>query len=205
MKTKVLMQRELFNGTISQDSSNGFFSATDLFKVGNSWRYANKLQPVKMTDIVQQKGMKEFIETLKEQVGEEVYISGRGRSKHTWVHPYLFIDMALTINPKLRIKVYQWIYDQLIKYRNDSGDSYKKMTGAVFMTISNKSKFTETIQKIAKRIKVECDVKDWQTATEGQLKLRDKIHEYVSVFSDIIRDTENLIDVAIEKAKTECR
>jgi hypothetical protein len=32
----------------------------------------------------------------------------------------------------LKIEVYSWLFDKLIKYRNNSGDSYKKMAGALF-------------------------------------------------------------------------
>jgi len=202
MKTAVKMKRKFLNSEITQNSKTGFFSATDLFREGNLFRLQNRLQPLKMTDWLQQKNVKEFIASLQESFGI-VKISGRGRGNHTWVHPYLFIDMALAINPKLKIKVYEWIYDSLIKYRNDSGDSYKKMTGALYLTISNKSQFRDTIIDIAKKIKIECNVTDWQKASEGQLQLRDKIHEYIALLSDILRNINNLVDVAIKKAKDE--
>ncbi len=144
--------------------------------------------------------VKEFILSLSEMYGK-VKINSTGKNRDTWVHPYLFIDMALAINPKLKIKVYEWIYDSLIKYRNESGDSYKKMTGALYISLSNKSTFRDVIISVAKKIKIECDVIDWQEANEAQLKLRDKIHEYISLLSDIIRDVDNLVDVAILKAR----
>ena len=94
-------------------------------RVGNKWRINNSLQPVDMNDWFNNKSTKEFIITLEKEFGI-VKISGRGRGTNTWVHPYLFIDLALALNTELKIKVYAWIYDSLIKYRNDSGDSYKK-------------------------------------------------------------------------------
>jgi hypothetical protein len=200
MKTNVIMKRELFSEEIGQRSDNDFFSATDLVRAGNAWRVANKMQPFNMNDWFNQKSTKDFIQELEKQFGV-VKISGRGRGHYTWVHPFLFIDMALAISPKLKIETYQWLYDKLIEYRNLSGDSYKKLAGALKAIETNQSKLTEHIKEAANKIKLACDVKDWQTATEAQLKMRDKIHDYVWVMSDIIKDRETLLNVAIKKAK----
>lgn len=203
MKTNVLMKRQIFDSEISQRSDNEFFSATDLVRAGNKWRTINGLDFFNMSEWFRQKNTKEFIEMLESQIAEKAIISGRGRGHHTWVHPYIFIDMALAISPGLKLTVYKWIHDYLIRYRNQSGDNYKKMAGALYLTIENKSNFKQEIMDIASRIKSECQVIDWQTATENQLKLRDKIQEYISIFSDIIRDRENLLDISIKKAKSE--
>ena len=56
-----------------------------------------------------------------------------GRGQHLWVHPLLFIDMALWLNPKLKLEVYEWLFDKLLMYRNDSGDSFKRMCGAFLL------------------------------------------------------------------------
>jgi len=200
MKTAVIMKRKFFNGEIRQNSKTGFFSATDLVKEGNIWRAQNGLSSFKMSEWLRQKGTLDFITEL-ERDGEKAKISGRGRGSSTWVHPYLFIDMALAINPKLKVEVYKWIYDELLKFRNTSGDSYKKMTGALYLAMSNKSKFKETVQYFAFTIRKECGVNNWQEATEQQLELRDKIHEYIALFSDIIREEKNLLNVSIKRAK----
>lgn len=200
MKTTVIMKRQLLDGEVSQNNQTEFFSATDLVRVGNIWRLKNGLKPFDLTIWFRTDGTRQFMAELENQFGE-VKISARGRGSHTWVHPYLFIDLALAINPKLKIDVYRWIYDSLIKYRNDSGDSYKKMTGALYITINNKSEFKNEIILFANKIKKECGISDWQKATAEDLKLRDKIHEYVALFSDIIRDRETLLSVAIKKAR----
>jgi len=201
MKTPVLMKRDFLDGYVQQNSKTDYFSATDLILYGNEWRAKNNIPVFNQATFFQTKSTKLFIQTLEKDIGSPCKINSKGKNSHTWVHPYLFIDMALAINPKLKLKVYSWIYDSLIKYRNDSGDSYKKMTGALYLSISNKSEFRDLIIDVANRIKKECKVTDWETATEKQLELRDKIHEYISVFSDIIRDKENLVDIAIKKAK----
>jgi len=202
MKTEVIMKRELFGNEISQSSQSGYFSATDLIRAGNKWRIDNGKEYFDLNVWMQNKSTKEFIAELEKQFGQ-VKINSKGKGHHTWVHPYLFIDIALAISPQLKIEVYKWITDELLKYRNDSGDSYKKMAGALYISISNKSEFRNVLIEYATRIKYECKVEDWQIATEKQLKYRDKIHEYISIFSDIIREKNNLIDIAIKKARQE--
>jgi len=42
-------------------------------------------------------------------------------------------------------------------------------------------------------------VRDWQEATEGQLKLRDKIHDNVSLLCDIV-PCDDAVRIGIKKA-----
>ena len=201
METAVVMKRTLFNCEISQNSKTEYFSATDLLKAGNKWRAENGLSILNIEDWKKNKQSQDFMRELESSEGKLIYLPGRGRGVHTWVHPFIFIDIALWINPKLKIEVYKWLYDSLIKYRNQSGDSYKKMCGALYLTSSNKSYYQNEIQDIALKIKQACVVSDWQQATEHQLKLRDKIHDYIALFSDIIHTRDALVSVAIQKAR----
>jgi len=203
MNTEVIMKRKLFDGEISQKHKSTYLSATDLLKVGNNWRILNKLSPIKFNDWKKTKQTLDFIEALEKELGEKVIISGRGRGNHTWVHPYIFIDLALTISPKLKIEVYKWLYDELLKYRNDSGDSYKKMAGALYANASNKSNFHRGMSLTANLIKNACNVKDWQNANETQLKMRDRIHENIALLCDVLKDNNQAIRIGITKALNE--
>lgn len=200
MQTEVIMQRELFGMSIAQKSKSEFFSATDLVRAGNKWRIANSLSPFDSTAYFRQKGTQEFIAELESKFGK-IKISGNGRGNHTWVHPFLFIDIALAISPKLKIETYEWLFDNLIRYRNDSGDSYKKMCGALFTHSKCKSTFHANIPKLADIIRIECGVKDWQTATESQLKQRDRIHENIALLADVLSDNQKAIEYGILKAR----
>jgi hypothetical protein len=51
-------------------------------------------------------------------------------SDQVWMHPYLFLDFAMWINPKFKLAVVKFVYDQLIKQRNDAGDGYKILSSA---------------------------------------------------------------------------
>jgi hypothetical protein len=204
MKTEVIMKRELFGEEISQKSKSEFFSATDLIRAGNKWRVGNGLEIFIFSNWLQNKNTKEFMNFLSEEYGI-IKINSKGKNQHTWVHPFLFIKIALALNPKLEIKVYKWIYDELLKYRNNSGDSYKKMAGALFLNSKNKTCFYKEISLVAEKIKLECAVNDWQTAKEAQLKLRDKMHENISLLADVLRDNDQAVRIGIEKAKEESK
>jgi hypothetical protein len=199
MKTEVIMKRELFGSEISQQSQSEFFSATDLVRAGNYYRLNNKLPLFDLNMWLQSKGTKEFIEELETQFGK-VKINSKGKNQHTWVHPFLFIDIALAINPKFKVEVYSWIFDSLLKFRNNSGDSYKRMCGALYQNCGNKSNFHRGVSKTALMIQEACNVSDWQKATEDQLKLRDKIHDNIALLCDVLRDNNQAIRIGIIKA-----
>jgi hypothetical protein len=198
MKTEVIMNRKLFDSEISQQSLSGLFSATDLVMAGNKWRLKNNLPFFNMSVWMQSQSTKEFINLLENKYGQ-VKVNSKGKNSHTWVHPYLFIDMALAISPELKIEVYSWIYDHLLQYRNDSGDSYKKMAGALYDRYPNKAKFPRFIVGVAEKIKSACGVNDWQESSEKALKLRDKIHENIALLSDLL-PADDAIRIGIKKA-----
>jgi hypothetical protein len=199
MKTPVEMKRVLFDSKIRQHSQTGYFSANDLVTAGNRFRTLNRLPIVKLQDYLNKPATKEFISQLEKNIGDKAKKAQRGRYATTWIHPYLFIDLALLISPELKIEVYSWLFDELIRYRNDSGDSYKKMAGALWENCSNKSKFHEGIRTTAKMIKISIGVKDWESATEDQLRLRDKIHENIALLCDVLRDNNQAVKLGINK------
>jgi len=199
MKTAVYMERELFGTQIRQNSQTEFLNANDLVKAGNKFRALNGLPLFDFRTWMDSKTNKEFINEMSKQFGEVVQTT-RGANGSTWMHPYIFIDLALSIDPKLKIEVYGWLYDKLLKYRNDSGDSYKKMCGALYENCSNKSTYHRGVVATAQMIQKACNVSDWQTATEKQLKLRDKIHDNISLLCDVLRNNNQAIRIGIQKA-----
>ena len=199
MKTEVIMKRTTLGEIISQKSKSGFFSATELVMAGNRYRILNGLKPVNLNSYFKSSANKEFISELEAKYGK-VKTDGRGRGVNLWVHPLLFLDIALWIDPKMKVEVYEWLMDNLLKFRNESGDSYKRMTGALYSVAKNKHKFPQNIKLVARRIKAECGVKDWNEATEAQLKLRDNMHEFIAFACDMLKDANDAINVGIERA-----
>ncbi|MGB1292173.1 MAG: KilA-N domain-containing protein [Pseudoalteromonas sp.] len=200
MKTEVIMKRELWGCPISQRSKSEFFSATDLVKAGNKWRIGNDQELFSLKNWLQNKSTKEFMFELESEYGK-IKINSKGKNLHTWVHPLLFIDLALAISPKLKIEAYKWLYDSLLANRNDSGDSYKKMTGALFVNEKRKDLFPRRIKTLASKIKEICgNPKDWQTASQKQLELRNKVHENITLISNVLRDNDKAIAYGIREA-----
>lgn len=198
MKTEVQVKRDLFGMDITQSSKTKFFSSTDLVKAGNRWRLIKGMTPFNEKAWLKNKSTVEYIEELEKKYGKS-RIPARGRGNHTWVHPLLFIDMALAISPKLKIETYEWMFDHLIEFRNSSGDSYKEMCGNLFVRHSNKSTFHSYIQCVAKKIKQALMVIDWNRATEEQLKARDKIHNDIALLADVLNDNDQAVRLAIIK------
>lgn len=201
METEVIMSRQLSSCEVRQKSKSGFLCAYDLVAAGNKYRLLHDLPVFNFTAWLNKTETKEFVKALENDLKDKVIIKGKGKGNPTWLHPYLFIDLALAINPSFKVEVYKWLYDSLLKYRNDSGDSYKKMCGALYTTAQNKQAFPSEIKRLADKIKKECNVDDWEHATEQQLELRNKIHDNIALLSDIIQNRETLYSVAIKKAK----
>jgi hypothetical protein len=198
MKTEVEMKRELFGCEITQKSKSEFFSSTDLVRAGNTWRELAGLSPFNVTAWLNNKSTKEFIEEIKRKHGKAI-TKGRGKGHHTWVHPLLFIDMALAISPKLKIEVYEWLFDHLIKSRNDSGDSYKLMCGNLYVRHGHKKTFHKFISEIAIKIKHKCIVIDWQEATETQLDIRNEIHGNIALLADVLNNNDEAVRIALSR------
>ena len=203
MKTEVVLKRKFMGGEISQRSKSSMFSATDLVRIGNIKRKELGLSNFNLSQYLNSSQTKEFIEELQKD-NERVIIKGRGRKSNTWVHPLLFIDIALSLNPKFKVEVYKWLFDELVKSRNDSGESYKKMVGSLYNRLP-KREFPKKIQKLANHIKKVCEVEDWNKADEDKLKLRDKIHENIYLLSSVLTDPSEAVRLGVLNAKKDLK
>lgn len=126
MKTNVVMVRPMGNFSVSQRTKDGMFNATSLAK---QWSASNNRKDV--SDFLSLKTTKEFISALendeKAETGIVVSVTRGGNDKKnqgTWMSPLLFIDFAMWLNPSFKVQVLKFVYDQLIKERQDAGDGY---------------------------------------------------------------------------------
>ena len=156
MKTNADMVRPMGDLKVIQRTKDGMFNATDLLKQWNAMvlntqnsgyvkgaknqsvikpQNSGYLKPKDLDDFFAAKGVKDFIEALVEEEklnGENSpYLATRGKHGGTWMHPYLFIKFAMWLNPKFEVQVIKFIYDQMIKYRNEAGDAYRDMSSAI--------------------------------------------------------------------------
>ena len=199
MKTEVEMQRPFMGGHIRQKSKSQLFCSTDLIKIVNQKRKELNRHPFNFQQYLKGKSTQEFIKELQKE-NEKVIVSTKGRHGATWVHPYLLIDIALACDPKFKVNVYSWLYDQLLQYRNDSGDSYKSMCGHLYDNHNDKSRFHLWITKVAKYIKQICCVNNWDSANENQLKLRETIHDTIIDMSYVIKNNNQAVKLGCEIA-----
>ena len=140
MKTNQVLVRQMGQFQVEQRTKDGMFNATSLLKAWNSavnlnTQNSGDLKKKDMDDFFANKNVKEFIEALVDEEnlnGENSpYLSSRGKKGGTWMHPILFIKFAMWINPRFEVQVIKFVYDQLIKYRNDAGDAYRELSSAI--------------------------------------------------------------------------
>lgn len=120
---------------VIQRTSDGMFNATTLLK---AWNRSGNGSKKEMGDYFATKSTDEYITALLSEAeftdGNSPYVkskASRGDNAGTWMHPLLFIDFAMWLNPSFKVKVLRFVYDQLIQYRNDAGDTYREMASAI--------------------------------------------------------------------------
>ena len=126
------MERKMGNFIVTQRTKDGFFNATALLKQWNN----SSMSERKMDNYFVSDKTKEFISTIMERENlntpKMVYLKTRGKyNGGTWMHPLLFIDFAMWINPSFKYDVLKFVYDEMIKYRNEAGDAYRELGSAV--------------------------------------------------------------------------
>ena len=151
MKTNQTLTRAMGKFEVFQRTSDGFFNATALLK---QWNKDGKRKDI--DDFLGNKMTKEYItvieskENLNTQKSGDLKVvkSARGKNGGTWMHPFLFIDFAMWLNVEFKYDVIKFVYDQLIQYRNEAGDTYREMAVQI-ARISKKSDIPVNISSIA--------------------------------------------------------
>lgn len=77
--------------------------------------------------------------------------ASRGDNAGTWMHPVLFIDFAMWINPSFKYDVIKFVYDDMIRYRNLAGDSYKELASAISKIVP-KTFIPKAMQKVGEAL-----------------------------------------------------
>lgn len=140
MKTNQIMTRPMGDFHVEQRTKDGMFNATDLLKQWN----ASSGQQKDIAHYFENSSTEEFVNAL---ISEEnftsrnsVYVKSKARMDRgggTWMHPIMFIDFAMWLNPAFKVKVIKFVYDQMLKYRNDAGDAYRELSSAINSIVPN--------------------------------------------------------------------
>jgi hypothetical protein len=198
MQTEMILYRPILGGEVRQKHKTQALSATDLVKIGNKIRISRGEEPFDLSYYLSLKGTKEFMGEIESKYGWAKYAS-RGKNATTWVHPILFIDVALAISPALKLELYEWIMDTLCEFRDESGDSYKLMCGVLWVRSSNKKTFSEYVRDVAVQIKKVCHVEEWNKADSRQLEMRDAIHKDIAWLAEDLNNNQIAVEMVIRK------
>lgn len=227
MKGNVIMKssdRDLFGVTIRQQTKDSFVSVTDLQRAYEKarWQYGwsdRKVSDILNTEITRERVfhlLKErdfiksdwsaFMEMVKKEgltkvlKGLDVYkTTGRGENKMVMCDPYIWVLLAMELNPLLYAKVVIWITDTLIFDRIDAGTEYKPMNSAIksVVHIPDYSLYARTINE---RVFGEHKTGMRQLASSKELRLIADIEKfiiqaiknnYVSTEAQIIKAIKN--------------
>jgi hypothetical protein len=165
MESNIIMKskdRELFGIVIKQETKTGFLSVSELQKAYEVARWQYGWSDRKVADIMQTTEFKErvyyllhnqgviktnilgFMEMVENEgiakvlKGLAVYkTTGARQSKVTFANPYIWILIAMELNPMIYAAVVTWLTDTLIFDRIEAGDEFRPMNNAIKKIIPN--------------------------------------------------------------------
>jgi hypothetical protein len=165
MKSNIILQstdRDLFGITIRQNTKEQFLSVTDLQKAYEiaRWQYGwteRRISDILNYDITKERiyyllkerdiikaSLNVFMEMVKSEgitkvlKGLQVYkTTGRGESKQVMTDPYIWMLLAMEMNPMIYANVVVWLTDTLIFDRIEAGNEFKPMNMAISTIVKN--------------------------------------------------------------------
>lgn len=162
MKTSQVLTRKMGEFNVLQRTSDGYFDGNALL---NQWNAIPSNVRRKFSVFIDSPKTKEFVETIRKRESQcpnmdngdlqaIKEIKGRntknGKTKdQIWMHPFLFIDFAMWINPEFKYDVIKFVHDQMIEYRNEAGNSYKILASAISQIV-NREDMPKAMMSIAK-------------------------------------------------------
>lgn len=154
MKTNQIMIRQMGEFSVKQRTKDGFFNATELLK---QWNRVSGMKK-EVTKFLDLGSTSELVKIIMERedlhTQDSTYVksrASRGDNAGTWMHPVLFIDFAMWINPSFKYDVIKFVYDDMIRYRNLSGDSYKELASAISKIVP-KTFIPKAMQKVGEAL-----------------------------------------------------
>lgn len=206
MKTNVVMlspDRELFGIKIRQESKTGHLNLSDLqaayavAQIQHGWsqrdayeilRWATNAERVYY--ILEKRGLVKpgfhgFMEDVKEQGVTKLLkqagaykTTGRGDNKTTWCDPYIWVLVAMELNPMLYAQTVIWLTDGLILNRIEAGNMYRGLSMEVAkFKVADYSAVAKALNFVVFG-KHEAGIR--QTATVAQLKELASLEENMS-------------------------
>ena len=197
MKTNQILERDFFGGVVKQEHLTGYFCINDITIIANKYRKNQGLPEARWDKYISSKTTKEFFHALmNSENNADIIRTKRGRGGDTWVHPLILMDYMMWLSPEFKVKAYQWLYDNLPIYRDNGGESYKRLSGIV-QDKYTPAKTAMAMQQIAKNIKIFLQVDDWNKTTPEKNKQRDEIQKNLSMLLKANVEINEAFKVAI--------
>ena len=204
-ETSELLKSLVIN--IVQHGNRTMLCANDLHKIGNILREQKGLGQKQVGSYFGLASTQELIEEIQRSENldlSDVKISKRGKEGGTWLHPILFIDMAMWYSPELKVRVIKWAIEKKIIKQPPANQLFDEAVSALEQNFPGQSPtyiFSTIDHAISSACGVGTDEDKWQRATEQQLMLRDKIQENIVLLADVCLSVPECVNKSIEKAK----
>ncbi len=205
-----MLKRDFYESTVSQRSKDGFLNANDLVNYYNQTGDKKK----RIQHYLDNKQTAEFLEALVNESynnrnsgylknvdisATDAFInSTRGKNGGTWMHPLVFLDFALWLSPHFKVKIYQWVYDNLVVFRNMAGDYYKEMCKELLMSKVNTSALDYVREaNVLNKLVFDTVLKNQRNeAQEWQLDLMNRLQLYnIEMLKERITDDTRYINL----------
>lgn len=167
MKTNQEMIRKMGEFDVVQRTKDSFFDGGYLLR---QWNSIDENPRRRMAEFIDSPKTKEFLKALavdeshrsKSDIGENqllIKVSGRNTKDgktpdKVWMSPLLFIKFGMWINPAFEVKVLRFVYDELIKYRNEAGDAYKEMCSEIQSISPEGVSFQDIIRGVSRALNI---------------------------------------------------
>lgn len=170
METPQILERKFFDYVVRQNHKSQMFSATDLM---NIYKDLNPRSGKTLMQYFATATTQDFLEELiqRDRVSAaEVVVTTKGRNGVTWVHPYIMIDLAMWLDASFKVKVLDWVYDNLTMFRDMAGDEFKDLTATIKEVLQPEKHWAYTNEVRLLQGLVGVDSGSRNTATPEQLK-----------------------------------
>lgn len=223
MKTNITMEsvkdRELYGVIIKQETKTGFMSLTDLQEAYTHARVLNGWKDYRITHVLESVQNHERIYYVLKELGliktgftafmEQVELlgitkvlkesgayktTGRGENKRVMCNPYIWVLVAMELNPQLYAKVVTWLTDKLILNRIEAGNFYKTLSSSLARIQS--PDYTRIAIELNKRIFGKHETGIRNTGSKEELEELTRLEDRVAFAIDrgYIKTNDQIID-----------
>lgn len=228
MKSNIILKstdREIFGVTIRQNTKEGFLSVSDLQKAYEKarWEYGwtdrrindilgNATTRDRIFELLSERGIIKttytaFMEMVEKEgitkvlKGLKLYkTTGKGENKSVMCDPYIWVLLAMELNPKLWAKTVIFITDTLIFDRISAGNEYMPMNSAI-KSIINEPNYSEYARLINKKVFGKHETGMRNLASSNDLRKITEIEKTVisAIENKWIKDEKGLLDFLNKK------